>query len=137
MTEQQPAKTGSAPASPDGGFMSRDVLTGQLAALINGLTQSDLEAAADGLIALGWRPAADPSVTEEILTEHSFMEDDGNGWAEPRTYRYSCSCTEADYALWVQTDPGMTGYQNFREEGGLRRNGTAPRHVAEILAAEL
>lgn len=94
--------------------------------------------AADGLIALGWRPAADPSVTDELLTEHSFMEDDdGDGRNEPRSYRYSCSCTKADYALWVQTDPGTTGYQNFREEGRYDAMELHHAHVAEILAAEL
>lgn len=118
------------------GFTSRDLLTGQLAALINGLPQGGLEVAADGLIALGWRPAADPSVTEEILTEHSFTEDDdGDGWNEPRSYGYSCSCTKAQYGQWVQKDPEMTGLSVFLEEGRYDAMALHHTHVAEVLLA--
>lgn len=100
--------------------------------------QRTLEAAADGLIALGWRPAADPSVTKEILTEHSFLEDDdGDGWNEPRSYRYSCSCTKAEYALWVQKDPEMTGLSVFLEEGRYDAMALHHAHVAAVLASEL
>lgn len=133
MTEQ-PAKTGSAPTPHADVFSSRDILTGHLAALLNGLPQHALEAAADGLIGLGWRPAADPSVTEEALIEHSFMEDDdGDGWNEPRSYCYSCSCTKAEYASWTQRDPEMTGLSAFLEEGRYDAMALHHTHVAEVL----
>lgn len=120
----------------DNSFTPRDLLTGHLAVLVPALPQTAYASAADGLLALGWRPAADPSVTEEILTEHSFMEDDeGDGWDEPRSYAYSCSCTKAKYALWMQKDPEMTGLSVFLEEGRCEAMALHHTHVAGVLLA--
>lgn len=100
------------------GFTPRDILAGQLAALIPGLSQPAMETAADGLVGLGYRRALDPERTLEILSAHSFMEEDeGDGWTEPQTNWYCCSCTKAIYAQWTQKDPGLTGLTEFRDEG--------------------
>lgn len=115
-------------------FTLRDILTGHLAAFIPALRQDVYEAAAAELIALGWRPAASASVTEEILTEHSFMEDeDGDGWNEPRSRAYSCSCTKARYREWTQKDPEMTGLSVFLDEGWHDAMALHHTHVAEVL----
>lgn len=122
--------------APDDSFTPRDVLAGQLAGLIPSLPHGAYETAADGLIALGWRPAPDASVTEEILTEHSFLEDDdGDGWNEPSSYCYSCSCTNAQYGKWMQKDPEMTGLADFLEEGRYDAMALHHAHVAEVLLA--
>jgi hypothetical protein len=118
----------------DAGLTSSDVLAGQIAALLPALPQGAYEAAAEGLIALGWRLAPDRSVTEEILTEHSFVvEDEGDGWNEPATWWYSCSCTKAEYAQWTQTDPDMTGLAEFQQEGREDAMALHHAHVAQIL----
>lgn len=56
-------------------FTPRDILAGQLAALIPGLPQPALEAAADGLIALGYRQAPVESRPEpcSVLTEDAVV----------------------------------------------------------------
>lgn len=120
----------------DTGFTTRDVLSGQLAALLPALPQAALETAADSLIALGWRPAPDLSVTEEILAEHSFTEEDeGDGWNEPRSCRYCCSCQKVEYAAWMQADPDMTGLADFQQEGWFDAMALHHAHVAEVLLA--
>jgi hypothetical protein len=116
------------------GLTPRDILTGQLAALLPGLVQSTLATVADGLIGLGWRPAADASVTEEILSEHSFMQlDEGDGHHEPAVWWYSCSCRKVTYAEWIQKDPDMTGLGEFQQEGREGAMALHHAHVAGIL----
>lgn len=117
-------------------FTPRDILAGRLAALIPGLPQSTLEAAADGITALGLRPAADASVTEEILSEHSFMQlDEGDGHNEPEMWWYSCSCRKVTYAEWIQKDPDMTGLGEFQQEGREDAMALHHAHVTEVLLA--
>lgn len=118
------------------GFTPRDTLTGQLAALLPGLFQSTLEAVANGLIGLGWRPAADASVTEEILAEHSFEQlDEGDGHNEPSVWWYGCSCKKVTYAEWVQKDPDMTGLGEFQLDGREDAMAAHHTHVAGVLLA--
>jgi hypothetical protein len=120
---------------PIPGFTPRDILTGQLAALLPGLFQSTLTTVADGLISLGWRPAADASVTEEILSDHSFEQlDEGDGHNEPAVWWYGCSCRQVTYAEWTQQDPDMTGLSEFHQEGREDAMALHHAHVAEILA---
>ncbi|MET4143865.1 hypothetical protein [Arthrobacter sp. UYCo732] len=76
------------------------------------------------------------SVTEEILTEHSFMEHgDGDGWNEPRSHEYSCSCDQAQYGQWMQRDPEMTGLSVFLKEGRHDAMALHHAHVAGLLLA--
>lgn len=116
------------------GLHSRDALTGHLAALVPGLPQDIYQLASEGLHTIGWRPAADHSSTEELLTEHSFTEDeDGDGWNEPLSHSYSCSCSKVQYAQWIQSDPVMTGLTEFREEGRFDAMALHHAHLAQVL----
>ena len=115
---------------------TRDVFAGHLAALIPALTQATYEAAADGLITLGHRPAADPAATVALLAEHSFVEDeDGDGWDEPRWHRFYCLCRKVEYAEWTQRDPQNSGLSEFLEEGHHDAVKLHHAHVAEVLVA--
>lgn len=80
--------------------------------------------------------AADASATEALLAQHSFLEDeDGDGWNEPRTREYRCSCTKARYGEWTQRDPEMTGLSVFLEEGWHDAMPLHHKHVAQVLIA--
>lgn len=98
-------------------FTPRDVLAGQLAALLPPLPQATYESVADGLIGLGCWPAPDAAATLALLSAHSFVEDiEGDGWNAPEVWEYRCLCRKS-YAQWTQTDPDMTGLAAFREGG--------------------
>jgi len=118
-------------AEPD--FTPRDHLAGHLAALIPGVPQNALEAAAYGLTTLGCLQP-DYSATLALLSAHSFLEDDeGDGWNEPRLCRYVCSCQQAEYLTWEQRNPDMTGLAEFQQEGRLDAMDMHHAHVAQIL----
>ena len=124
-----PRVAGTTPA----GFTARDTLAGHLAALIPGLPQAALEAAADGLTTLGYlRP--DPADVMAQLAAHHFVEDeDGDGWNEPRVYWYRCLCTKREYAEWTQKDPDLTGLEEFKSEGYDAALKLHHAHVAQVL----
>ena len=112
------------------------MLVSHLAALIPALPQTTYESAADGLITLGHRAAADVAATVALLAEHSFVEDeDGDGWNEPRWRRFSCLCRKAEYAEWTQRDPQHTGLAEFLEEGHHDALQLHHAHLAEVLIA--
>jgi hypothetical protein len=114
-------------------FTPRDVLTGHLAALLPALPQDALEAAADGLVSLGYR-RPDPTAVMASLDAHHFVEEsDGDGWNEPRVCWYRCSCKKLEYAEWVQKDPELTGLEEFQTEGHDAALDLHHAHVAEIL----
>jgi hypothetical protein len=122
-----------APNTEAAQFTPRDTLTGHLAALIPGQPQSALEAAADGLIALGYR-APDPAAVKATLDAHQFMEEeDGNGWSEPRSATYLCSCRALEYGEWMQRDPEHSGLEEFKTEGWDAAIALHHAHVAQIL----
>lgn len=114
-------------------FAPADILAGHLAALLPGLPQATLEAAAEGLTSLGYR-VADPAAVKAQLAAHVFMEDeDGDGWNEPRSFWYRCSCSRREYAEWTQKDPEMTGLEEFQSEGHDTALELHHTHVTEIL----
>lgn len=118
------ANTAASPSQ----FTPRDALAGHLAE-----PQRTLESAADGLTTLGYR-RPDYAATLALLSGHSFMEEiDGDGHHEPETWWYSCSCTKVIYARWTQTDPDMTGLNEFRDGGREDAMSLHHAHVAAIL----
>lgn len=115
------------------GLSPRDILVGHLAALLPGLPQAALEAAAEGLTSLGYR-VPDPAAVKAQLAGHDFIqEEDGDGWNEPRVFWYRCSCSNREYAEWVQKDPGLTGLEEFQTEGYDAALELHHAHVTEIL----
>ncbi len=95
--------------------------------------QSELEAAVDVLTTLGYR-RPDHTVTLALLRDHTFLEEDeGDGWNEPRSFRYVCSCQQIEYAAWMQKDPDMTGLAEFQQEGREDAMELHHAHVARIL----
>jgi hypothetical protein len=105
------------PCQASAPFTPRDVLVGQLAALLPGIFQSTLETVADGLITLGYG-LPDPAAVMVQLGAHQFVEEeDGDGWIEPRACWYRCSCSKREYSGWTQIDPALTGLEEFRSEG--------------------
>lgn len=111
----------------------RDILTGHLAALIPGQPQTVLEAAADGLVALGYRHL-DPESGYAILGAHIFtIVDDGDGWNEPRNSAYRCSCGPREYTSWIQHDPELSGLLEFQTEDYDKAIALHHAHVTEML----
>lgn len=96
-------------------YSPRVVFAGALAALFPGSPQPELEVAVDVLATLGYRKP-DHTATLALLREHSFLEEsDGDGWNEPRSCRYVCSCKQVEYAIWMKSDPDLTGLAAFQE----------------------
>ena len=68
----------------------------------------------------------------EVLISHRLVYDqDGDGWQEPLSEESSCSCGNARYGFWQQTDPEHTGYQKFQDTSETRHH----KHQARLLAA--
>jgi hypothetical protein len=114
-------------------FTPRDVLAGHLAALVPCQPQTVLESAADGLSTLGYR-RLDPAAVNATLNSHVFTGDeDGDGWNEPRSAAYHCSCTRREYVEWMQSDREHSGLEEFKTEGYDKAIALHHAHLAEIL----
>lgn len=69
-----------------------------------------------------------------VLAGHVFIEDeDGDGWNEPHSLWYRCSCSPREYAEWTQKDPQMTGLEELQSEGHDAALELHHTHLATIL----
>lgn len=47
---------------------------------------------------------------DDCPVDHALeFNEDGDGWNEPRSEDWACSCEEWDGVEWVQTDPACSG----------------------------
>mgnify|MGYP003305347640 FL=1 len=72
-----------------------------------------------------------------LLGGHLFVHGkDGNGWSEPRTEWFACSCNRSQYAFWVQENPDLPGQREFHADRPVHEQ-SHTAHLAQVITSIL
>lgn len=72
-----------------------------------------------------------------LLGGHLFVHgEDGDGWSEPRTEWFACSCNRSQYAFWVQESPDLPGLREFHADRPVHEQ-SHTAHLAQVMTSIL